>query len=472
MLFSSGFFLLVFLPVTMVIYWLVITLERRLFKSQKKTFANTVILVASVIFYSWGEPIFVLVLIASIIINYVCGMAIAYIEKPRSKFVLVLSVVINVGVLFVFKYLTFLSGEIADLCKHDSFRITISLPIGISFYTFQIMSYIFDVYYNRVPAQKNLAKLMLYIMMFPQLIAGPIVRYSDIVDHIDRRKESFQQFYDGMLRFIVGLSKKVLVADLLGGIADKIFISSEYSALPMVTAWIGAIAYTLEIYYDFSGYSDMAIGVGLCFGFRFKENFNYPYTSYSISDFWKRWHISLTDWFREYVYFPLGGNRCSSTRHVLNIFIVWMLTGIWHGANWTFIAWGFIYFVILVFEKKINILGAFPKLLRWTITMVIVVFEWVIFRSNNLSSAISYIGSMIGKYKIYDKNSAQYLANSVILIVIAMFGSTSIMKTLIRKIENESIRDTVIAIGSTLLIILSLMVVINGEYSPFIYFNF
>ena len=349
MLFSSGFFLMVFLPITMILYKLV--------SATKKSYSNLVLIVASLFFYSWGEPFFILILMGSIVINYFCGIGIE--TGKHRKLILILSLIVNIGILFIFKYLSFLAGEIASLFNINTLVVDISLPIGISFYTFQIMSYIFDVYYSKVPAQRNMAKLTLYIMMFPQLIAGPIVRYNDIVYQIDHREESFEKFYYGMLRFIVGLSKKVLIADFLGGIADKIFITSEYSAVPMITAWIGALAYTLEIYYDFSGYSDMAIGLGKCFGFDFKENFNYPYTACSLTDFWRRWHMSLTDWFRDYVYIPLGGNRVTPGRHILNLFCVWLLTGIWHGANWTFVAWGLIYFILLVIEKYLGILKNF-----------------------------------------------------------------------------------------------------------------
>ncbi len=317
-------------------------------------FKNFILLLASLLFYAWGEPLFVFVLILGIILNFILGIKIEqnHQQIKYKKLLLIISVIFNLGIFFVFKYLSFVSRELNIIVPVKVLEI--SLPIGISFYTFQIMSYIFDVYYDKVPAQNNVFDLALYISMFPQLVAGPIVRYSDIEKEIHERKESVTLFCQGTQRFVIGLSKKVLIADFLGGIADKIFLTAEYSNIPLLTAWVGAIAYTFEIYYDFSGYSDMAIGLGKCFGFHFKENFNYPYISCSVSEFWKRWHISLTDWFRDYVYIPLGGNRVSEHRHIINLLTVWLLTGIWHGAEWTFILWGIMYFVIQLFEKKLG----------------------------------------------------------------------------------------------------------------------
>lgn len=255
----------------------------------------------------------------------------------------------------------------------------IPLPIGISFYTFQIMSYIFDVYFGYSRPQSNIFHLALYVLMFPQLIAGPIVRYNSIEYEIQNRKESFQDFQEGISRFIIGLSKKVLIADFLAGIADKIFVTAEYTDIVAFTAWIGAIAYTLQIYYDFSGYSDMAIGLGKCFGFHFDENFNYPYISRSVTEFWKRWHISLTKWFTDYVYIPMGGNRVSRSRHVLNLFLIWLLTGIWHGAEWTFIVWGLIYFLFQLVEKYTGFAQRLPSAIGYCYTMLVVILNWVIF---------------------------------------------------------------------------------------------
>jgi D-alanyl-lipoteichoic acid acyltransferase DltB (MBOAT superfamily) len=338
------------------------------------------------------------------------------------------------------------------------------------------MSYIFDVYYEKVPAQKNILNLALYISMFPQLVAGPIVRYSDIEKEINERSENSELFYQGTQRFIIGLAKKVLVADFLGGIADKIFITAEYSDIPMLTAWIGAISYTFEIYYDFSGYSDMAIGLGKCFGFHFKENFNYPYISCSITEFWRRWHISLTDWFRDYVYIPLGGNRVSSKRHIFNLFIVWLLTGVWHGANWTFILWGMMYFIIQLFEKKTKIMDRIPKVLGYVITMIIVTIGWTIFKAKNLINLASFLAAMFGYGDgIIDSSTLLYFKSSVIILSISFIGSFPIVETIEGKFLNPEIKvikELVWLPLSVVLLGFCLLVIINGSYSPFIYFNF
>ncbi len=462
MQFSSGVFLILFLPITMALYKI---------GGARKGYKNTILLLASLFFYAWGEPVFVFVLLLGIIINYYLGLGIE--KGTYKKLCLVLSLSINIGVLFIFKYLSFVTGEMSKFTPVETVKI--SLPIGISFYTFQIMSYIFDVYYDRVPAQKNLFDLALYICMFPQLVAGPIVRYNDIALEIRDRIESPELFCQGTRRFVIGLAKKVLIADYLGGIADKIFSASEISAIPVVTAWIGAVAYTFEIYYDFSGYSDMAIGLGKCFGFHFRENFDYPYVSCSVTEFWRRWHISLTDWFRDYVYIPLGGNRVSSKRHMINLFIVWLLTGIWHGAEWTFIIWGMMYFVIQLVEKKTGVMNRMPKVLGYIITMVVVTIGWTIFKAANLHYAWGYLKAMFGGGNgLSDRNSWLYLQNSAIVFLIAYAGSFPIIRTIKNKV-NHTIEKTgeILWIPlSALMFGLCLLIIINGSYSPFIYFNF
>ncbi len=427
---------------------------------------------SSLFFYAWGEPIFIFVLILGIAVNYFLGIMIEI--GQNKKVFLVLSLVFNLGILFSFKYLSFVTRELHRLFPMEF--LNIALPIGISFYTFQIMSYIFDVYYEKVPAQKNLLNLALYISMFPQLVAGPIVRYSDIEKEIHDRTENIGLFCQGTHRFIIGLAKKVLIADFLGGIADKIFVTAEYSKISMLTAWIGAIAYTFEIYYDFSGYSDMAIGLGKCLGFHFKENFNYPYISCSVSEFWRRWHISLTDWFRDYVYIPLGGNRVSSKRHILNLFTVWLLTGIWHGAEWTFILWGMMYFVIQLFEKKTGIMDKLPKAIGYIITMIIITIGWTIFKASNLASAGSFLAAMFGFGDGFvDNNTLLYFKSSVIIFAISYIGAFPIFKFIDGKLLNSRFKKVEEAIWipiSAILLGFSLLVIINGSYSPFIYFNF
>lgn len=466
MQFSSGIFLMLFLPLTMGIYKIGGVLLGHRFK-------NIVLLLASLLFYAWGEPLFIFMLILGIGVNYVIGLKIEKNEQNK-KMLLIASLIFNLGILFVFKYLSFATKELSRGITITP--VNIALPIGISFYTFQIMSYVFDVYYGKVPAQKNVFSLALYISMFPQLVAGPIVRYSDIENEIHYRTETVDLFCEGTHRFIIGLAKKVLIADFLGGIADKIFVTAEYSQISLVTAWIGAIAYTFEIYYDFSGYSDMAIGLGKCFGFHFKENFDHPYISRSVTEFWRRWHISLTDWFRDYVYIPLGGNRVSSNRHIFNLFVVWLLTGIWHGAEWTFIIWGMMYFTIQLVEKKTSIMERIPKVLGYVITMVVVVIGWTIFKASNLQCALDYLKSMFGAGDgIVDSNSLLYAKSSAIVFAISYVFTFPILDWIDHKITNKlgvTIKECLWIPVSAALLGLCLLVIINGSYSPFIYFNF
>lgn len=465
MQFSSGTFLMLFLPLTMGFY----KIGGGLFGHRYK---NLILLLASLLFYAWGEPLFICVLILGIVVNYYFGIMIE--KRCNKKLHLVLALSFNLGILFVFKYLSFVINELSRAVSIKP--VNIALPIGISFYTFQIISYVFDVYYERVPAQKNIFNLALYISMFPQLVAGPIVRYSDIENEIQNRTETVELFCEGTHRFIIGLSKKVLIADFLGGIADKIFVTAEYSRISLVTAWIGALAYTFEIYYDFSGYSDMAIGLGRCFGFHFKENFNYPYSSCSISEFWKKWHISLTDWFRDCVYIPLGGNRVSVSRHILNLFIVWLLTGIWHGAEWTFIIWGMMYFIIQLFEKKTLIMDKIPKFIGYLITMVIVTIGWTIFKASNMHNALVYLSAMFGYGEgIIDANSFLYLKSSAVVFVISYVGAFPIAPWVENQFKSKRytfIRELLWVPISALLLGVCLLMIINGSYSPFIYFNF
>lgn len=337
MVFSSAEFLFLFLPLVFIFYYFPLATGRK--------WKNAVLLVFSIGFYAWGEPFFVFLMLFSIFINWLVGLQIGKATDKKKKW-LTVAVAFDVLLLGIFKYASFFSRNLALLTGNDRLIVQIALPIGISFFTFQLMSYLFDVYYGRSAPQKNPWNLALYISLFPQLIAGPIVRYRQIEHEISDRQESFSDFTEGMRRFIYGLGKKVLLANFLAQIADNIF---DYLQHPSVmTAWLGAIAYTLQIYFDFSGYSDMAIGLGRMFGFHFLENFNYPYTANSVTDFWRRWHISLSAWFRDYVYIPLGGNRAHQFR---NLFVVWLLTGIWHGANWTFVLWGLIYFAVLWAEK-------------------------------------------------------------------------------------------------------------------------
>ena len=348
MVFSSTLFLFLFLPLTLMIYYNPFVRSRK--------FRNRCLLVASLFFYAWGEPFFVWLMVLPIAVGWACGRAMERAASRRQeKRILTAGVVFHVGLLFVFQYLMFAASQLGLLLHEDFSAIHIALPIGISFFTFQLLSYLFDIYYGRSKAQQSVLAVGLYIALFPQLIAGPIVRYETIEQQIEHRVENIADFSSGMMCFIYGLGKKVVIANYMGVVADNIFDGG--GSLSLATAWYGAFAYTLQIYFDFSGYSDMAIGFGRMFGFHFMENFNYPYISRSATEFWRRWHISLGTWFRDYVYIPLGGNRVTRRRWGYNLFVVWALTGIWHGANWTFLCWGLWYFVLLLVEK----LTGFPE---------------------------------------------------------------------------------------------------------------
>ncbi len=440
-------------------------------------YKNIVLLFASLLFYAWGEPFFVFILFIGIYVNFIFGKKIESTEnKKYRKLLLYLDMIVNIGILIVFKYLTFITKNISAIFGTNV--INIALPIGISFYTFQIMSYIFDVYYEKVPAQNNIFNLALYISLFPQLVAGPIVRYSLVENEIRDRNETYQDFSEGLSRFIIGLAKKVLLADFLGGVADKIFVTAEFASVTAITAWIGAIAYTFEIYYDFSGYSDMAIGLGRIFGFHFQENFKYPYTSKSITEFWKKWHISLTDWFRDYVYIPLGGNRVSKQRHIWNLFIVWLLTGVWHGAEWTFIVWGLYYFVLQLIEKKIGFLKKIPAFLGYVLTAFLVTIGWVVFRATDIGNAFNYFKFMFFGTFSFDSVSIQYTKSVLVIFVLSYIGTFPIFPFCREKIVcsnnflGKMIWKMFDLMWTVILFAVSLAIIINGSYSPFIYFNF
>ena len=390
MLFSSSVFLFLFLPAVLLVYYLPL---RRWREGQ-----NVFLLLASLFFYAWGEPWFVLVMIASILANYGFGLWVAHAQgRGRSgRPAVVCAVVLNLGLLFVFKYLMFTLGILNRLGAAFVIPV-IELPIGISFFTFQALSYVLDVQRGRGQAQRSPLKVGLYVSLFPQLIAGPIVKYETVAEQIDGRRETWADFSAGCTRFIAGLGKKVLIANQLALVADWAFLLEGAGDLTAAFAWLGSICYTFQIYYDFSGYSDMAIGLGKMFGFHFLENFNYPYISTSVTEFWRRWHISLSTWFRDYVYFPLGGSRVESrSRHIRNLFVVWLLTGIWHGANWTFVAWGLFYFVLLVLEKYAGLGRGWPGWCRWLFTFLMVNFAWVLFRADSLLAAAHYLQAMFG----------------------------------------------------------------------------
>lgn len=466
MVFSSTIFLCVYLPLVLLGYYICPKKGRNLF-----------LLIASLVFYAWGEPKYVFLMIFSILVNYIFGrlMDKHRENKKRLKLMLVLSVVIDIGLLSVFKYTDFIITNVNAIFGSSFDLLKIALPIGISFYTFQAMSYTIDVYRNDVRVQKNLIDFGMYITMFPQLIAGPIVRYADVQDQLAERSVTTADFSEGVMRFVVGLGKKVLLANQMGAVWSEIYaLGGDVSAL---MAWTGAIAYTFQIYFDFSGYSDMAIGLGRMFGFKFPENFRYPYQSVSITDFWRRWHITLSTWFKEYLYIPLGGNRCGLARQALNLLIVWSLTGFWHGAGWNFVMWGLYYFVILFIEKLflLKALDKLPKLFRHVYALLLIVIGWVIFASDDVSVLLPYLGSMFGANGAVGGMDVYTLFTKAVLIVICCVASTELPKRLFLSATgamNEKAAFTIKSVMTIALLALSMILLIGDSYNPFLYFRF
>lgn len=467
MLFSSTTFLFVFLPLSLCIYYTLLRNKRHL--------QNLFLFIVSILFYAWGEPTFIFLMLLSIAANFFFGQYIGNRgNKPvKTKIVLLLAISFNLLILFVFKYLTFTLSNINSLFSLSCTVPNITLPIGISFFTFQAMSYVIDVYRGE-QHQKNIFYLGLYISFFPQLIAGPIVRYETVAKEINDRKETFGDFSDGVFRFIIGLGKKVLIANTMAVVAD-LFFDTDATNLSVLSSWLGVVAYTFQIFFDFSGYSDMAIGLGKMFGFHFLENFDYPYISLSITEFWRRWHISLGTWFRDYLYFPLGGSRVKrKSRMIFNLFVVWLMTGIWHGANWTFVFWGLMYFVLLVIEK----LTGFHKhtklkALHYIYTILFVMIGWVFFRSASINNAIRYIAVMFGATGLVVDNSALfYLRENVVCFVLAGLLSTPLIRWFRRKYLANNIGQVIVTIVLLLVFLLSVVYIVKGTYNPFIYFNF
>ena len=461
MLFSSIPFLFYFLPVVLILYFLV-----------PGRFKNLILLVCSLVFYAWGEPKYVLLMIATIGLFYGCGLAIEKCGSRKGKKAwLTVSVVLSLGLLAVFKYADFFLGSVNTALGAQLPLLKLALPIGISFYTFQCLSYTIDVYRGNAQAQKNPIHFGAYVTLFPQLIAGPIVRYVDVARELDHRTHSWNDIALGLRRFLVGLAKKILIANQLGELINIFRAADEKSVL---FYWIYAIAFTLHIYFDFSGYSDMAIGLGRIFGFHFVENFNYPYISKSVSEFWRRWHISLGSWFRDYVYIPLGGNRVSRGRWVFNILVVWMLTGLWHGAAWNFVLWGLLYAVFLLLEKWVPGLQKLPTFLRRGYVLLVVVLGFVLFNAESLSQAVSDIGGMFGfgGVPLVTSQTLYYLRSYGVLFAAALIGATPLVKTLARKLEDKpigAVLEPVVLIG--LLLVCSAYLV-DGSFNPFLYFRF
>lgn len=472
MLFSSPVFIYCFLPIVVFVYYV--------FLRKNRTLQNVFLFFASLFFYAWGEPKFVLVMLLSIVMNWLLGILVhRFKEKSAAKarLIIVLTVAFNLSVLFVFKYLNFTVNNINSLFRAGINIAPIALPIGVSFFTFQAMSYVIDVYRGKGDVQKNMINVGLYISFFPQLIAGPIVRYETVAEEIKNRKETKEDFLSGFTRFVVGFAKKVLLANSFAVIADRSFDGlSGGGELSVLGAWLGAVCYAFQIFYDFSGYSDMAIGLGKMFGFHFLENFNYPYVSASITEFWRRWHISLGTWFRDYVYFPLGGSRVKKSRLVLNLFVVWLLTGVWHGANWTFVLWGLMYFVLLAAEKltgfyKTERKAAKPFLRLYTAFFVLM--GWVLFRSNSLGEAAQYMKVMFGaSASLYDKAFLIDFRQILICLVFGILFSFPIVPYLKKKVKDNIVTDVLYVLVICALFILSVASIVSSSYNPFIYFNF
>ena len=468
MLFSSIVFLFTFLPAVMILYYLL-----------PVRFRNVILLLASLVFYAWGEPVYLFLMLLSILFNYFSGLDIArnLQDKRAAKRSLVFNLIINLAVLGFFKYEGFVLDTLNGILPvHISYH-ALPLPIGISFYTFQILSYIIDVYRGNVKVQTNLPNFALYVTMFPQLIAGPIVQYADVDEQLASREVSRTKFGEGSMYFIRGLAKKVLLANTSGMIFTEVSGLAKGN-IAVMTAWLGAFAYMFQIYFDFSGYSDMAIGLGKMFGFEFNMNFNYPYVSKSITEFWRRWHISLSSWFRDYVYIPLGGNRVSKIKHIRNLLIVWFLTGLWHGAAWNFVAWGLYYGVILIIEKYFlsPVLDRLPDVVRHIYSIVLVVIGWVLFFSSSFGQAADYIRVMFGAgaHGFADRESMYLLTSNLILWLILIFGSTPLVHfryehMLRSKKWNTTIINSVVYAA---LFIVCIAYLVTETYNPFLYFRF
>lgn len=460
MVFSSLNFIFIFLPVVLILYYLV---PFRL--------KNPVLLLASIVFYAWGEPVYVVLMILSIAFNYVAGRQFGILKgKKERKRQLVLSVAVNLLLLGFFKYAGLIVGTVGGIFGAQPWA-GLPLPIGISFYTFQALSYVIDVYRGKVQVQKNFIDFGAYITMFPQLIAGPIVRYDQVEFQLKNRKISLEKAGFGMQRFLFGLGKKVLLANNLGLLYSAVQGMGERS---MLTAWLGVFAYTLQIYFDFSGYSDMAIGLGKMLGFDFAENFEYPYLAGSITEFWRRWHISLGTWFREYVYIPMGGNRVPAGRHILNLLIVWALTGLWHGASWNFVIWGLYYGVLLILEKYVLIplCGRFPKVIKRIYTILLVVFGWAIFSNTDFAQMGIFMKNLFGGgvTSFADGTFLYYLKSNLILLILSVFFCGPAFRKVMAYTERK--RPVINIIVCVVIFALSVGFLVSGSFNPFLYFRF
>ena len=464
MVFSTPLFLFYFLVAVLLVYYLV-PLRLR----------NGVLMLASLFFYYWGEQDYTLIMLLSTAIDYTHGLLVQrFKERGQDRYArmtVVSSVFFNLSILFFFKYWDFLAGSLQSIGLEWMPVLGITLPIGISFYTFQTMSYTIDVYRGDAKAQRSIVSFGTFVTLFPQLIAGPIIKYKDLDDQLGRRTHSLEQFASGISRFVAGLSKKLLIANNLGQLWDACKVMGK-GELSIITAWLGILAFAFQIYFDFSGYSDMAIGLGRMFGFEFMENLNYPYISKSISEFWRRWHISLSTWFREYLYIPLGGNRCSRGRWILNLLIVWCATGIWHGARWNYLLWGLYFYVLLVSEKLLlgKYLQKLPGWLRHVYVMVLVLISWAIFALEDLSIMGHYLAAMLGfgGLPLVNALTGYYLRNYLPILAAAAMASTPMVITRWRRMDRPGLKLTVLLLG----LLACTAYVVAGTYNPFLYFRF
>lgn len=470
MVFSSLVFIFFLLPIALLLYYFL-----------PKRMHNAVLLTVSLFFYAWGEPRFVFLMAASALVNYIFGLLIGRARaKGRSgRLFLWLSVAWNLLLLGFFKYAVFFMDNLRALFGSGVPIVQIHLPIGISFFTFQIMSYVIDVWRGEAEVQKNFGRVLMYAMLFPQLVAGPIVRYETVESELSERRVTLESVSSGITRFVVGLAKKILIANSVAAAADAIFELPQ-GELASATAWVGVLAYTLQIYFDFSGYSDMAVGLGAMFGFNFPENFKYPYLSSSVSEFWRRWHMTLGSWFRDYVYIPMGGSRCSVGRMVFNLFVVWALTGLWHGASWNFVLWGIYYFVFIAAEKLLHKGKGNYHPLGNLYTLLVVSVGWVLFRADTLPHALMYFKSMIGLTggALTDYNTSYYFTDRLGLYAAAVAASLPIVPYLKRKLllhKRKRVRlasAAVAALGAAVLFIICIARLVSDSYNPFIYFQF
>ena len=461
MIFSSITFLFYFLPILLAIYYIV-----------PHKLKNIILLIASLGFYAYGEPKYVIVMIISIIATYIFGILMGKYEKHKKIF-LIFSICVSIGMLTYFKYINFIIQNINLWLSNKIDFIYVVLPIGISFYTFQLISYIIDVYRGEAKVQKNVLKLAMYISLFPQLIAGPIVRYTTVEEQIEKREYSFEKFANGVRRFIIGLGKKVLIANVLGELNSAFLGSNDTTVL---FYWLYAISGMLQIYFDFSGYSDMAIGLGKMFGFDFLENFNYPYIAKSITDFWRRWHISLSSWFRDYIYIPLGGNRVSKIKWLRNIMVVWLLTGLWHGAAWNFIIWGLYFGILLIVEKVFlsKYLEKIPKILRHIYTLIIVMISFIIFNGESTAQIMQNIGGLVGinSSAVVSLESLYHLKSYLLVLLVGFIGATPILKNFANKEKIHKVMNCLEPIFLLLILTICTSYIIDGSFNPFLYFRF